>query len=139
MSILGASALFPVDDLVSDTRFSEAPDISLTAASAEASRIAWENIIDYKLVEWGRDPSILEEDDLIPPTGEAIDVSIEVAMQLLKNGNPPPMRVVPDRDGGVVFERWSGPLTVSIIVSRTGSVEVLLWNGSRIVKSEQLG
>ena len=115
-----------------------AQDDSLATRPIERDRQAWRQIIDEKLIEWGRDPLLLEEDDLIPPTREAIQVASWLAMWLRDQGAPAPRRVVPDRDGGLVFERWKAEETETFMVSSEGGVELLLWLGSKIVESRRL-
>ena len=84
---------------------------------------AWQRFIDEKLIEWGRDPGELEEAQLIPPTRRAIDKSVRLAMTLRDRGFPPASRVVPDGDGGIVFERWEGSVSETFEVSANGTIE----------------
>lgn len=94
--------------------------------AARERREAWRRVIDHKLIEWGRDPSQLEDDDLIPPTRTAIRAACEAASQLRADGRAAPNRVVPDGDGGIVFERWCGPLSESIEFLRDGEMELVV-------------
>ena len=105
----------------------------------EANGQAWQQVIDSKLVEWGRHPERLEEDDLIPPTPLALRVAVELAIKRRDGCHVPPMRVVPDRDGGIAFERSEGDWTTTIIVSSSGTMEILHWSGSKIVRVQQFG
>ncbi len=84
---------------------------------------AWQSVIDMKLNEWGIDPNQLEEEELIPPTRTAIRKAVKLAQAFQNDDWPPPMRVVPDGDGGVVFERWSGSISVSIEIDKNGESE----------------
>ena len=66
-----------------------------------------------KLKKW-RDPSYLEEAELIPPTDAAIDVA-ELLIAVLQSAH---RRMVPDGDGGIVFD-WP---TFSIEIGEDGAV-----------------
>jgi hypothetical protein len=99
---------------------------------------AWQQIIDYKLIEWGRHPEAIEEDDLIPPTPEAIPSAIEVCRAMMALSAPPPKRVVPDGDGGVVLERWGADWSVSIEIVKDGTVELVELQQGRVQKRTPL-
>lgn len=71
----------------------------------EQLRSAWEAIIDHKLIEWGRDLGQLADDGVDPPTGDTISRAIELAQSWKNAGMTPPQTVVPDANGGIVFER----------------------------------
>jgi|GEM_PF-1577474 len=112
-----------------------ASDDSLVTAGqneGEVVRKAWNTLIDSKLIEWGRDPSLLEDDELIPPSRAAIQRAVDLAIRLRDEEKlPAPKRVVPDGDGGVVFERWEGEISESFEISESGGIEyVLCRNGS---------
>ena len=100
---------------------------------------AWQAVIDQKLIEWGRCPQELEEDDLIPPTRVALEVAYGIASLMRNGGEPAPKRVVPDRDGGIVFERWVGENTATIMVSGDGEIEIVWWIGSKVVETQRVG
>lgn len=96
-------------------------------------KAVWENVIDQKLIEWGRDPSQLEEDELIPPTRVAVDQAVRIAQEAISGSWSPPMSVIPDGDGGIAFERWSGSLTESIEVARDGRIEYVVCRDRKVV------
>jgi hypothetical protein len=100
-------------------------------------RKAWNDVVDYKLIEWGRDPGLLDEDELIPPSSRAIDVAIRLARHLRDQGSaPPPTRVAPDGDGGIIFERWVNGSSESFEISDGGEVEYVLFHNGRVVIRE---
>ncbi|MCH8252238.1 MAG: hypothetical protein IID36_07275 [Planctomycetes bacterium] len=90
-----------------------------------------------KLVEWGRNPDLLAEDDLIAPTPEAIERAIKIAEHLEVDGSPPPMRVVPDGDGGIVLEHSCGSVTTSIEIASDGSAECVECVDGRVVRCDE--
>jgi len=68
-------------------------------------RDAWQNLIDYQLIEWGRDPSQLDDEGTETPSRETIQLAISLAEKLHQGGLAAPTRIVPDAHGGIVFER----------------------------------
>lgn len=93
----------------------------------------WQRVIDDQLIEWGRNPSLLEEDDLIPPTQAALDRARRIIAEMMSTGQPAPMRVVPDGDGGIGFERWCDSVTASIEIAKNGTAEIVLLQDGRVV------
>lgn len=112
---------------------------SLLAMEREVAenRRAWSNIIDRKLIEWGRDPTPLEDEDVVPPSSEAIKVASDRAMALRDEGIEAPKRVVPNGDGGIVFERWAGPVSETIEVFEDGSIEYCCYRGTRLTHRQR--
>lgn len=104
-----------------------------TLATQHSHCRAWQNIIDEKLIEWGRDPKRLEEPELIEPSRAAIDRAIRIALRLRDEDAPPPTRVVPDGDGGIVLERWNDRLTVSIEIDREGRIEIVRCRDRQVI------
>ncbi|MBI3834564.1 MAG: hypothetical protein HY287_09585 [Planctomycetes bacterium] len=98
----------------------------------------WQEVIDRKLVDWGRNPQQLEYEELIPPTRFAIQSAAAIAMLCRDHALAPPMRVVPDGDGGIILERWKGSLSTSIEVARDGTVEVVVVEDCRVVSRQVL-
>ncbi|GMU82709.1 MAG: hypothetical protein IT450_15500 [Phycisphaerales bacterium] len=104
-----------------------------TTSVLQRRREAWRRLIDFTLVEWGRDPQAMEDDDVIPPSQNSVSHSIRLASQLAENDAPPPTRVVPNGDGGIVFERIRGEIAETIEVESDGSLYFTLCQGSRLV------
>lgn len=129
--------LTPDDSSGVSTGAAQEDSLACDDTQRAVNRELWDKVIDDHLIEWGRHPERLEEDDLIPPTAQAIQVAGRLAQKLRDSGALPPKRVVPDRDGGLALERWEGEHTVTIMVSANGAVEILQWHGSRIVASGQ--
>lgn len=84
-----------------------------TAASGETladtreatkNREGWQRIIDKRLVEWGRNGYAFDEEGLTPPTDDVIYKACELATRYRNDGLPHALRVLPDGDGGIVFE-----------------------------------
>ena len=98
----------------------------------------WQRVIDRTLIEWGRDPSVLADDGVTPPSKQAIQVAIAIAEAVRGMGISPPDRVVPDGDGGIVFEQRSGPISRTIEIHDNGDVYVSQFRDSRLVRRERL-
>ena len=112
--------------------------LAVSAPGREANQEGWQRIIDADLVEWGRDPSQLEDENITAPSRVIIARASALAIGLRDEGWPPPNRVVPSGDGGIVLERWSGSVFESIEVRDDGAIVVSLFEDSRLVATEQL-
>ena len=99
-------------------------------------RQAWEDLIDRKLIEWGRDPDQLADDGVEPPSREVVRLAIAFAKQ---NQNcQPPQRVVPDANGGIVFERRESDIVEVIHIWDDRQIEYQLFRGHDLVERHAL-
>src|SRR5712692_733759 len=64
-----------------------------------AAREKWQEFIDNQLIEWGRDPSQLDEEGTQTPSKETIQLAMDLAGNLRKRGLPAPTRILPDVHG----------------------------------------
>ena len=126
MSVIAASRTLIEDPQRTVATRAATEDELASAEKHEGFRREWDDIIDRTLVEWGRDPTALEEDELIPPTPQSVQLAT------------PPTRVVPDGDGGIVLERWSGNQTESFEISAYGRVECVVWVDRSVVQRIEL-
>jgi hypothetical protein len=97
----------------------------------------WQALIDDQLIEWGRDPSQLEDEDIQPPSKDTIRLAISLARLLSRADCPAPTRVVADAHGGIVFERHERNVFESIRLSDDGSAEYCLFENARLVGCER--
>lgn len=74
-----------------------------------------------KLDAWRDAPESVAEYDLIPPTPLAIGRA-----RREEAAKPGWDRVVPDGDGGIVMERWSGVESLALEISADGTAEEVL-------------
>ena len=123
----------PVQTNVDD----EAP-ITTADGRADRSREKWNSLIDYKLIEWVRHPSQLDDEGVEPATRKTIRLAIELAQGLRDAGFPPPDSVVPDPNGGIVFERREKDVSEVFHVWDDGSVEYCRFQGARVVERRTL-
>ncbi len=122
-------------DAVSTSVAIEAP-ITRDYGRTDKASEEWQGLIDYQLIEWGRDPGQLEDEGIQPPSMETIELAIWLASSLSRADLPPPTRIVPDANGGIVFERRERNVFESIRLSADGSAEYCAFENSHLVKRE---
>lgn len=116
-----------------------AGDGGLASGSADEDRkLGWQTIIDDCLVEWGKNPSGLADEDLVPPSVEIIDLACKAAMEFRDQAVPPPLRVVPDGEGGISFEFRCGSCFMSLNILSDRSAELLTFRDCRLVSRRRL-
>jgi hypothetical protein len=117
-----------------------ADDRSLASpgAAREANRRDWQHLIDSRLIEWGRDPALLDDEGVAPPSSQAISSACQIAMMLRDYCSPPPCRVVASGDSGVVFERWSGDCFEALEVYDDGAAELSTFVNSRLTSHRRI-
>lgn len=104
-----------------------------TAVASSAVTI-WEHFIDHTLIKWGENSSLFADEEFDGPGREIISRAIEIAKQYARDGKPAPDRIVPDADGGLVFERRQGTLSEKIHLWDDGLVEYVQLHGTRVVE-----
>lgn len=109
-----------------------------TRNNLEQSKEGWQRIINSFLCVWCENPSILEDDEFVPPSAAVIHRAIDVARDFREKGLAPPLRVVPDGDGGLSFERREGNLSQSLDVLKDGTVELLTFVDCKLVNRQLL-
>jgi hypothetical protein len=103
----------------------------------DTAHASWD-LIDKKLIEWGCDPSQLDEEGTITPSGDTIQLAIQVATELDRQGCAAPTRVVPDPHGGIVFELQGNSVFESIHVKPDWGIEYRVLKNHRVVLREAL-
>ena len=99
-------------------------------------RIKWENCIK-QLKEWQLNPPDWE-DDIVVPTPEIFELSVRTAEYFLRTGSVGHERVLPDGEGGFVFERRSDEYYDQIAVEKSGNVGLILFKDGEIVFCENI-
>ena len=140
MPAIKASPLIssPLREAVSTNVATEEP-ITPDYGRQDRARKQWQDLIDYQLIEWGRNPSQLEDEDIQPPSKSTIRLAILLAATLSKRGLPAPTCIVPDAHGGIVFERRERNVFESIRLSADGSAEYCFFENARLVEHQPLG
>lgn len=109
-------------------------NLPMTCGRKRADYVSqWQSWIDGTLREWLRDPSQIADDGVEPPTDTIIRLALDLAEQFRDGGYPPPNRIVPDPNGGIVFERSVRGTSASYHIWDDGKVEYLEFLGTRLV------
>lgn len=106
---------------------------AVVAKQGEEHRRQWEEIINTKLIEWGRNPDGLEDDDLIPPSKSVVQTAIQLAQGARDARSIPPDWIIPDGDGGIVFEWREASRAVKLELLDDGSAECLVFDHNRLL------
>ena len=93
----------------------------------------WDELIYGKLVEWGKNPAMLEDEDFIVPSSNSIRLGCKVARRLKEEGAQAPLRVVPDGEGGISFEWRQKNVYFELRVQSDGTGEWLEFKGGKLV------
>ena len=139
-----------MDTVDSDTLMSPLPTASVqtnvdpailssrNTHSENLRREAWQQLINQQLIEWGRDAGQFEDEGVEPPTRATVQRAIDVARKLSDAGLPAPNSVVPDANGGIVFERREKDCVAVIHVWDDGMVEYQRFHGTRLIERRPL-
>lgn len=131
-----ASISLPLSGKAHRRNGSEVPPAS---ERGENPRQAWQRLIDATLMAWSRNPAQLEDDGIDPPKPELIKVAIDLAEKYRDEGSfPPPDTIVPDPNGGIVFERRESNVSEVLHVWEGGTVEYMLFEDARLVERRAL-
>jgi hypothetical protein len=133
MSIFATNAT--IDGLVLvDSRNREWPSVgdARTLASPYTADDPWSSVIDT-LLQWHDHPEQIADADLPVITLERIEDALCLAQAMQKRGWAAPNRVIPNTEGGVSFERWSGEMFETIEIDGGGSIEARAFRGDRLI------
>ena len=98
------------------------------------NRAKWEELIDYTLIEWGRNPDAFKDEGVEPPTAETVSLASELAERFKQAGLPAPDKVILDANGGIVFERRGENIAEVLYVWDDGSIEYQRFQHTRLVE-----
>ena len=101
----------------------------------DAIKASWQRLIDTFLVEWGKDPLQLEdqEEGIAAPSRQSIDCACRLGLLMRDSEEPAPDRVVPDGDGGISFERHDGDLFLSLDIHADQTLELVTFRDCQLV------
>jgi hypothetical protein len=105
------------------------------------ARIAWQRLIDEKLIEWGRHPEQFEDEDgYKAPSADNLVRATEFITFCRDHGVPPALRMAPDGEGGIIFD-WKNnpPYHVVMKIRSDGTMELLVFNDCSLVARERIG
>lgn len=96
-------------------------------------REGWQRVITDTLLNWLRNPAALADDGVEPPSGTIIRLALDLAEKYRDLGIiAAPDRVVPDPNGGIVFEKTNGELLEAIHIWDDGTVEYMAFDGAHL-------
>lgn len=98
---------------------------------------AWLFVFDA-LVAWGTHPERFEDDGVDPPSPAAISNAAKVATKLRELEADPPTRIVPNGDGGIVFESQRAHEFETIEIDSAGEIEARVFENSRLIERRRL-
>ncbi len=98
-----------------------------------AARKAWRHVIET-LMGWLRDPGQFDDDGIDPPNKKIIRLAMDWAENFRDNGKAAPNSVLPDPNGGIVFERREGNVSEVVHVWDDGAVEYMRFEGTHLVE-----
>jgi hypothetical protein len=96
----------------------------------------WDAIVDHKLIEWGNDQSAFQDEGLIGPTNQAIQKAHALVSFMRSNDWPLPTGVVPDGEGGIVFENRHEPTYQRIEIEPTGKMCLVTFRNCHLVSRD---
>lgn len=100
----------------------------------EALAADWNTIVDDKLIEWGNTRSEFEVEGLVGPSREALGTAFDFVKHMRRNGWPLPTGVIPDGEGGVVFENRHDPLYQRIEIDEDGRVCLATFHNCQLME-----
>jgi len=103
-----------------------------TASDKKALAERWNAIVDRPLIEWGLNPSFTDEDGLEFPSKKACASAVELAAYLRDDGGPLPTGVIPDGEGGIVFENKQDPSYQCFEIDENGLIVLLTFRDCKL-------
>ena len=104
----------------------------------EAAAVRWDEIIDRKLIKWGswQNKTDLQEDfeaeGFIGPTSEAIRKAYRIVANMRQQLWPLPTGVIPDGEGGIVFENRQQLLYQRMEIDQNGETSLATFNNANL-------
>lgn len=111
---------------------------TLSSDKVDQNRTVWDQVIDRKLSDWASDPDQLADDGILPPSPQSIALASRIGRLMRDRDSAPPTSVVPNGEGGIVFERAHGRVFEAIEIEDDGTVEYRLFEDYRLVHRQAL-
>ncbi len=97
----------------------------------------WESIIK-ELRKWLFNPDLVDIEDADPPSRQIISKAIELAQEFKQKEFSAPLRVLPDLEGGIVFERREGDYYETVTLNADIEVEIERYEKSVLISSDKV-
>lgn len=133
----------PLSQFESITKPEKRLETSLTDMNniEQTNLIGWQEAKDC-LQEWWRHGIPELDVELVPPTHEVLEKAFKIADDIAKRAfkNDPPSRVLPNGEGGIVFERFQNEAGVqyhvTIEISKDLAVKKTVFKNSKLIREE---
>lgn len=122
-------------DVVSTNAASELSAVHEREAK-QYNRATWDKLIDHSLIEWGRDPSQIDDGESPTPSRKTIQTAFQLAVVLRDAEWSVPTRIVPDVHAGIVFERVGKSIFESIHIFANGEIEYRRFKNGHLERRE---
>ncbi len=135
-----SKTLSPIPVIGSTTSVADEETMSGPVESERNYAAGWQSIInEYLLTWWVNSAPDLADEDLEPPTQAVIDLAIKVAMTMSQEKTiAPPLRVVPNGEGGLVFERWGNDVFERFELRRELNMEYTVFKNNTLIGRQSL-
>jgi len=107
--------------------------LATTASDRKSLDEKWNAIVDQPLIDWGLNPSFEDEDGLVMPTGLAVAKASELVTNLRNQGWSLPTGVIPDGEGGIVFENKQDPFYSRLEIDENGLIMLLTFRDCKLL------
>lgn len=120
------------------TRADTASPATINTQRGNHFREEWQKLIDHRLLVWLRDPSDLEDEGVEQPSPTILRLAIDWAEKCRDDGLPPPDSIVPDANGGIVFERRQNEEAEVFYLWEDGTLEYHRFHDTHLVERTSL-
>jgi len=108
-----------------------------SSAAVKEYHEAWTRLIDGKLIEWGWNPQVFN-DEIEAPTRVALAQAGQLATWMRERNWQLPTGIIPDGEGGVVFENRQGPNYERLEVLSDGAIYYVAFEGSKLIGRDEV-
>lgn len=135
-----SKTLSPAPFIYPSTTVADEETMSGSVESEKNCAEGWRAIINEHLLTWWvRGTPDVADEDLEPPTKAVIDLAIKIATAMSQEKQiAPPLRVVPNGEGGLVFERWADQVFERFELRRELSMEYTVFKNNTLVDRKSL-
>lgn len=112
--------------------------LATTASDKKALAERWDAIVDRPLIEWGRNPSFIDEDGLVFPSRESCSSACKLVIDMKNHGCSLPTGVIPDGEGGIVIEYKKDPLYQCIEIDDLGQGILFTFMNCKLLSQEPI-
>jgi hypothetical protein len=119
---------------VIQTRSADDSSLASEVQNREAFRDQWDNIIAYRLVEWGKHAQQgMQVDEFPGPTQASVRSAIEKVREWIGDGLDAADRITPNGDGGISFEWERGAVLYKTEALSDGQIQETLFDGPTLI------